>query len=320
MATPRLRVLSAGEGLQQFPTWWPKSAVEPAFTMVSQRPDLVMLPLPRGNWAEEDFQRNAALAELAPGRPVVAYYPFDSWDDPARGWFGRQDWNEMARRYFQRADIVAGPQLPAHGGPRCSVPLPYPPQVRRVTQPPDLGRTSCDVHFAGAFRPPAWAAPLEDTRDRRYRGYLVALLESALPPERLLVRKVLYWQDSPQDRAALRRRYREELDRSLIVLAPAGYGYLTFRHADAWARGRVVLSEGVHRHVRVPEPERWEAGETCLEYHPAEDDILDVVKCALDDPGRLRSVAAAGWDYGRKWTDPYAQVALLAGAVGAFWP
>jgi hypothetical protein len=85
-----------------------------------------------------------------------------------------------------------------------------------------------------------------------------------MPPERNLIRNVEFWGNGA--RVALRRRYVRELDRSVTVLAPAGYGSLTFRHADGWARGLVVLSENVQRCVRVPEPARWESGELCLTY------------------------------------------------------
>jgi hypothetical protein len=110
---------------------------------------------------------------------------------------------------------------------------------------------------------------------------------------RVRIRKAEYWGgDGAQ--ANLRRRYVREVDRSAIVLAPAGYGYLTFRHADAWARGRVALSEPVHRRVQVPERWRWEAGEVCLTYDPAADDIVEVVERALEDPARLAAIAASG--------------------------
>jgi hypothetical protein len=143
----------------------------------------------------------------------------------------------------------------------------------------------------------------------------VRQLEAALPAGRVHIRKAGCWGDGAQ--ANLRRRYVRELDRSAIVLAPAGYGYLTFRHADAWPRGRVVLSEPVHRRLRVPEPARWEAGEVCLTYDPAADDIVEVVERDLEDPARLREIAATGWHYGHRWTDPARQAAHLADALRA---
>jgi hypothetical protein len=156
---------------------------------------------------------------------------------------------------------------------------------------------------------------LADTRDRRYRGHLVRQLRAALPPGRVRIRRAEYWAGDAQ--ANLRRRYVRELDRSTIVLAPAGYGYLTFRHADAWARGRVALSEPVHRLVQVPEPACWEAGDVCLTYDPAADDIVEVVERGLRDPGRLAEIAASGWRYGRRWTDPALQARHLADALRA---
>jgi len=283
----------------QFPEEWPKAAVRSAFTFVSSRPDVSMLPMPKWTWTELDFEAALRAAEESSGLTVV-YYPFDSWDDPARGWQGPRQWAEPLHRYVLRADIVAGPTLPATGGPHDVVPLPYPPMVRRLPAPPDVTSSVIDVHFAGYFKEPGWAAPPADTRDRRYRGHLVRQLRDALPAGRVRIRKAEYWGGGAQ--ANLRRRYVRELDRSAIVLAPAGYGYLTFRHADAWPRGRVVLSEPVHRRLRVPEPARWEAGE---------------VERDLEDPARLREIAATGWHYGHRWTDPARQAAHLADALRA---
>jgi hypothetical protein len=298
----------------QFPDWWPKAAVRSAFTFVHRGPDVSMLPLPKWTWQERDFEAAGRLAEESTV-PTAVYYPFDSWDDPPRGWQGPLHWAEPLRRYVLLADVVAGPTLPVSGGPPDVVPLPYPPLVRRRASPPDLASSAIDVHFAGYFREPGWAAPPADTRDRRYRGHLVGQLRDGLPDRRLRIRRTQYWGDDAQ--ANLRRRYVREIDRSAIVLAPAGYGYLTFRHADAWARGRAALSEPVHRRLRVPEPERWESGDVCLTYDPCREDIVEVVERALDDPARLSAIAASGWDYGRRWTDPAAQVACLADALRA---
>ncbi len=113
----------------------------------------------------------------------------------------------------------------------------------------------------------------------------------------------------------MRARAVAEMDRSAIVFAPAGYGYLTMRHADGWARGRVVLSEPVQRHILVPEPDRWEAGEMVLAYEPSGSDLAEVVGAALEDPDRLAGIARAGWEYGRRWTDPATQAGLLAEAL-----
>ena len=308
----RLRVLR-GQA-DQFPDWWPRSAVQSAFTFVGSRPDVSLLPLPKWTWAEHDFEAALRVVEES-SVPTVVYYPFDSWDDPARGWQGPRQWVEPLHRYVVSADIVAGPSLPVAGGPRDVIPLPYPPVVRRLPAPPDLTPSVFDVHFAGSFREPGWAAPATDTRDRRYRGHLVRRLRDGLPAQRLRIRQAEYWNGDAQ--ANLRRRYVRELDRSAIVLAPAGYGYLTFRHADAWARGRTALSESVHRRVQVPEPERWASGDVCLTYDPAADDIVEVVERALEDRDRLSEIAASGWDYGRRWTDPARQAAHLADALRA---
>ncbi len=102
-----------------------------------------------------------------------------------------------------------------------------------------------------------------------------------------------------------------------MVLAPSGYGYLTFRHSDAWARGRALLCEPVQRHIRVPEPERWADGDIAVLYDPAADDLAQVVAAALDEPERLTGIAAAGWEYGRRWTTPESQLAALADALAS---
>jgi len=309
----RLRVLALEA--DQFPNWWTKSAVTSAMSMVASRPDVVVLPMPQCTWTRRDFEAAARVAD-ASRRPTVVYYPFDSWDDPARGWQGPLHWRDRLRRYVARADLVAGPQLPLEGGPRRTLALPYPPLVRRRSEPAATAATTWDVHFAGAYRDPGWAGSPVDTRDRRYRGHLVRRLREALPAERVVVRQAQYWAE-PEVRRQLRRRYVHELDHSRIVLAPAGYGYLTFRHADGWARGRAVLSEALHRLVQVPEPERWERGELCLLYDPAGDDVADVVGAALARPDRLAAVARAGWEYGRCWTDPGAQATQLAATAAA---
>lgn len=308
----RLRVLASTA--DQFPQWWTKAAVRSAFSFVAGRPDVTVLPVPTWTWRERDFDDARRIAEDSKV-PTVVYYPFDSWDDPARGWQGPQGWAGPVQRYVRLADVVAGPSLPVTDGPPDVVPLPYPPLVRRRPAPPDLTAATVDLQFAGSFREPGWAAPPADTRDRRYRGHLVRLLRDGLPAERVRIRQALYWEDGAP--AGLRRRYVRELDRSAVVLAPAGYGYLTFRHADVWARGRVALSEEVQRHVVVPEPARWTSGEVCLTYDPTRDDIVEVARRALGEPDRLARIAAAGWEYGRRWTDPAAQAAYLADELRA---
>jgi hypothetical protein len=314
VAPRRLRLLEGD--VAGLPDWWPRSVVADVFDLVSGRPDVSVLPMPDGTWTEQDLDRAATRATEA-DLPTAAYYPFDSWDDPSRGWRGRREWADALHRYYRTATVVAGPQLPLTGGPTHCVPLPYGPLVPRVPEPPVLAQSSTDVHFAGFYLEPGWAAPPLDTRDRHHRGHLVQRLTNALPADRLVVRKVEYWGVDDEEKARMRSCAVAEMDRSTMVLAPAGYGYLTFRHSDAWARGRALLSEPVQRHVLVPEPERWEDGDLAVLYHPATDDIADVVTTALGQPERLAAVARAGWEYGRRWTRPEAQVALLAEALAS---
>jgi hypothetical protein len=141
------------------------------------------------------------------------------------------------------------------------------------------------------------------------------MLAQVIAPERLLARHDAYWNRTPTEQAALRRRSLGEMDRATVVLAPAGFGWLTFRHSDGWARGRVVLSEPIPRHTLVPEPERWDQGEIALIYDPRGRDLTQVVTSALDDPDRLDHIARAGWEYGRRWTPPRVQAIALARAL-----
>ena len=99
---------------------------------------------------------------------------------------------------------------PSPAARTMSIPLPYPPMVRRLPAPPDVTASVIDVHFAGFFQEPGWAAPLADTRDRRYRGHLVRQLRAALPrrarpdpPGRVLGRR-----RAGEPAAALRARAR----------------------------------------------------------------------------------------------------------------
>ena len=273
-----------------------------------------MLPMPRPHWQPDDFDAAIALAADA-SVPTVFYDRFDSWDDPSRAWRGHPSFAEDLHRYAAAVTVVAGPQLPLTGGPPHPLALPYPPMVARRSSPPTPAAARFDVQFAGAFLDPGWAAPPLDTRDRRHRGHLVAQLRAVVAPERLAIRDGRYWMEDEAAQEALRARSLDEMDQSTIVFAPAGYGYLTIRHSDAWARGRVVLSEPVQRRVLVPEPERWDAGEVALCYDPAADDLAAVVVAALDDPARLAAVARSGWEYGRRWTDPRVQARMLADAL-----
>ncbi len=308
----RLRI-QAGEA-PQFPEWWSAAAVASAFEVGSSRPEAVVLPMPTWRWQAAEFEAALELAGAARagGRPSAVYLRFDSWDDPARAWRGEPAWADHVHRLAAEVDVVAGPQLPARGGPARPLALPYPPLVARRRRPPGLADTTVDVQFAGGFRPAGWAGPATDTRDRHHRGYLLAQLERGLGDRRLDIRSAAYWDGDEHHQARLRARTLVEMDRARIVVAPAGFGYLTFRHAEGWARGRAVLSEPVPVHTLVPEPERWAEGEIVLVYDPSGSDIAEVAAAALDDPDRLEAVAGAGWEYGRRWTRPAGQAQALA--------
>jgi hypothetical protein len=124
-----------------------------------------------------------------------------------------------------------------------------------------------------------------------------------------------YWDLDERARRAMRREAVADMDRATMVLAPAGWGHLTIRHSDGWARGRVVLSEPLQEHTLVPEPDRWRSGEIVLPFDPSGSDLAQVVEAGLADPPRLAAIASAGWDYGRRWTRPATQTRLLAQAM-----
>jgi hypothetical protein len=298
----------------QFPQWWTTTAVEAVFDTGPGRPDAIVLPMPTLAWTRADFARTTALAEDAT-IPTVIYNGFDSWDDPSRGWRGELTWVDDVQGCCRAATVVGGPQLPPDDTLAHPVALPYPPLVDRLSEPPELRRSTVDVHFAGFFREPGWAAPPADPRDRRHRGHLVARLAGAVPADRLAIRNIEFWAADEDEQRQLRECYVDELDRAALVLAPAGYGHLTYRHADTWARGRALLCDHVQRHVLVPEPERWDRGEIAVLYDSAADDIAAVVTAALADPERLDTIARAGWSFGRRWTTPEAQAQALADAL-----
>ena len=76
-----------------------------------------------------------------------------------------------------------------------------------------------------------------------------------------------------------------------------------------------MLSEPLQEHTLVPEPDRWRSSEIVLTYDPSGADLAEVVEAGLADPSRLAAIARGGWDYGRRWTEPAAQVRLLAQAL-----
>jgi hypothetical protein len=164
-----------------------------------------------------------------------------------------------------------------------------------------------------------------DSRDRTYRAYLIEKLEAGLPRHSLEFRRVHFWRTNPLQPggevppADLKQRLLEQhaasLDRTRLSLAPVGYGYLTTRHCDTFARGRALLTEPVHRYLHLPEADRWEAGEFAIFYDPAADDIVEVVEKALADGSKLQRVAEAGWRYAQTYLRPEGQVRRVAAAV-----
>ena len=198
----RLRILATEA--EPFPEWWPRSAVEESFEVVTSVPTPSCCPCPRWRWRPEDFDVGWALARLGPG-PDAVYNRFDSWDDPALG-------RGAATRpspIWCRSTAGRPPWSPV---PSCRWPMDrsrrWPCPTRRWWPggPTRRGgdRAEIDVHFAGFYREPGWAGPARDTRDRHHRGHLLAQLASAIDPDRLLVRRAVYWESDQADQQAMR--------------------------------------------------------------------------------------------------------------------
>ena len=312
------------EPVPLFPDWLLAEDILRHFTVTDDRPDVTMVTLSY-HLRVTELERLRSLAD--PRVPLIVFYTLDDFDEPSRGgWDRPREWSAAIRRLTGAADLLVGAQLPVSlPADRCLA-FPFAPVIpfASASTSPAIDNATTDLYFSGAWYPieEGGEAP-EDTRDRQYRAYLVERLRSRLPERHLDFRRVHFWRTNPLDpggprpdedpKARLLAEHTAALDRTRIGFAPTGYGYLTTRHFDTLARGRVLLTEEVHHRLHVPEPERW--ADFALFYHPEQDDIADVVAKALADPQDLRARAEAGHQYARQYLHPRRQVERLASAV-----
>lgn len=309
-----------------FPDWFGPADVRRHFVVTRDAADVVVMTLSY-HLTVDDLER---LVDSFPeGKPVVVIYTLDDLEEPARGgWDRSPEWAEAIRGFALSADLLAGPQIPRALRSGSLLPLPYGPVVPFAPEPRQshVCDASVDVYFSGAWYPHGGAKP-NDSRDRRYRGYLVARLQAQSGRFKLKLDRVHYWRrnpldpgqpvSAPVDKRALLAAHAASLDTTKIALAPAGHAWYTARHSDILARGAVLLSERVHEKVHLPEPRRWADGELSLFYDPGRDDIIEVIVEALADRDRLESLSLAGWRYGQAHLRADRQAQRLADAVRA---
>jgi hypothetical protein len=309
-----------GEPPPLFPDWFAPEDVDSEFVVVDGAADIVVTTVSY-HLTLEDLARYRSFRE-----PLVVFYTLDDLNEPVRGgWRRPAEWAAGIRDLALSADLLVGAQLPADLRHRRFLALPHAPVVPFAPAPGAIASASTDIYFSGAWYPPPDGKVPRDSRDRAYRAYLVERLRAGLPGRTLDLRRVHFWRTNPLDpggppperdlKADLLRQHREALDRTRISLAPVGYGYLTTRHADTFARGRPLLTEPIQRYIHLPEPDRWEAGEFAIFYRPEDDDIAEVVDKALGDPARLNAVAEAGWHYAQRHLRPDRQIRRLAAAI-----
>jgi hypothetical protein len=263
-----------------------------------------------------------------PTVPLVVIYTLDDLVEPARGgWDRTPEWSTAIREFALDADLLVGPQLPVDARHHNVLALPHAPVVpfTAAPRPSAVADATTDLYFSGAWYPLGHTGVPPDSRDRTYRAYLVDQLRAGLPSRVLELRRVHYWRTNPLNpggpapvadvKAELLSQHAAALDRARISLAPVGYGYYTTRHSDTLARGRPLLTEPIHRYLRLPEPDRWADGELAMFYDPRADDIVEVVATALCDRARLQAMAEAGWDYAQRYLRPDRQVRRLAAAI-----
>ncbi|HEX9337185.1 MAG TPA: hypothetical protein VF892_14915, partial [Pseudonocardiaceae bacterium] len=237
------------------------------------------------------------------------------------------EWSTAIRRFALDADLLVGPQLPVDVRHDNVLALPHAPVVpfAEAPKPDAVADAATDLYFAGAWYPVDRSGVPEDSRDRTHRAHLVEQLRSGLPSRALELRRVHYWRTNPLNpggpapdgdvKTELLSQHTAALDRTRISFAPVGYGFYTTRHSDTLARGRPLLTEPIHHHLHLPEPDRWADGEFALFYDPREGDIVEVVAAALGDHAGLQARAEAGWRYAQQYLRPDRQVSRLATAI-----
>jgi hypothetical protein len=90
-----------------------------------------------------------------------------------------------------------------------------------------------------------------------------------------------------------------ELRRVGTVVAPTGYGELTFRHAEAWRAGAALVCQDLsHAEIMYP----LEDGVNVRYCRPDLSDLVATVESLAGDPAARRRVATAGEATWRSWT------------------
>ncbi|MHB8690421.1 MAG: hypothetical protein ACYDHH_04180 [Solirubrobacteraceae bacterium] len=280
---------------------------EERFAITDRRPDIVVLQI-------VDESARALATDLAPsqkalelGRPVAAISTLDR-DHAITAW------DRTWRSLLGEADLVIGHQLPLSIGDR-GVPLLYPPRPELVSPRPYAGtELPLDLSFVGDFSAEVdadhpWPS---DVRSRECRGIALQRLAAGLPERRLLFRNIDYWYEYWRtDTETVRRRHREyaaTMGRSTMIFAPPGYGYNTYRHAEAWRQQRLVLSPPLHERILMPEPELWAQEALSVHYRWDGSDLVDTARWALDYAEELADRVQTGHGYYRRWGTREAQI------------
>ena len=286
-----------------FPYYIPEDWINRVFDCVETNPDFQLLPI-LNEASEEAGDDLTKLLELDCKARAAVFLTVDQWD-------GDGEWMAQARELCLSSSLVFGHQLPRNvGGDTAFRALLLPsliPHARRFRFPPE---PTNHIFFAGALAANGDADAR--VRTREHRTFLAGRLAQGVSGDHsVMMEPKRYWRASEADRAAMRRRMAREIDHSWIGFCPSGFSYYCFRHSEVMARGRVVLSEPIHRHVRVPEPERWEQGEVALVFNSDGDDILKVVHRALQEPRALAEIARSGYEYARRWSRPWQQLLYI---------
>lgn len=144
--------------------------------------------------------------------------------------------------------------------------LPYWIAIEKY-QVPFQSERDFDVFFAGAVNSDQRRASLDMVQRLSSEGYRLKIVESHLPFEEYL------WL----------------MSRSWLTLSPQGYGYNGFRHYEAMLVGSLPL---INR-SDPPIVNDFRHGDNCFLYSMARGDLLDVIRSALTNKGRLLQMAVA---------------------------
>jgi hypothetical protein len=118
-------------------------------------------------------------------------------------------------------------------------------------------------------------------------------------------------QDNLLGAARGRASFRRSMPAHKIVLAPFGFGELTFRHAEAWASGRALVCPNMtYAETMYP----FRNGHNVLFCSPDWADLPQIVSDLNGDEQLWRSIGSAGRRDWRAWSAGYEQI-LRAGIV-----